>query len=175
MMWVFWLFAVIVLTFGFVVFWGAPYVPSKKKELAEAFDTLYSVGAKDVLVDIGSGDGVVLRAAAARGARAVGYELNPLLVLLTRWLSRGQPRVEAKTANFWHMQVPSDTTIIYVFAVSRDIVKLTHKIAQEATRLGRPLLVMSYGCEIPDMTPIQTHGAHGLYEIMPLQTQKPQV
>ena len=79
---------IVVLLFGFVVFRGAPYVPSKRRDIKRAFEELYPLDDSDTLVDIGSGDGVVLRMAAKRGAHAVGYELNPILVLVSRWLSR---------------------------------------------------------------------------------------
>lgn len=172
MTWLFWAFSIVVLAFGFVVFWGAPYVPSKKKDLARALDELYPVGAGDVLVDIGSGDGLVLRAAARRGAKAIGYELNPLLVMISRLLSRNMPGIATYVANFWHIRLPHDTTVIYVFAVSRDIGRLTQKITEEATRLGRPLPLISYGCEVPGHTPLKTLGAHSLYEFTPLQASK---
>src|SRR5690606_7426314 len=99
-----WIGGVITLAFGFVVFFGAPYVPTRKKQVDEVFDKLYKLSPNDVLVDIGSGDGKLLRAASARGARAVGYELNPLLVLLTKFLSRGDHRVKVHCQNFWRQQ-----------------------------------------------------------------------
>ncbi|HEU4716091.1 MAG TPA: hypothetical protein VFS14_04660, partial [Candidatus Saccharimonadales bacterium] len=68
-----WILCAVVLLFGFVVFRGAPYVPSHKKDVAIAFEELYEVGKNDVVVDVGSGDGIILRMAAKRGARAVGY------------------------------------------------------------------------------------------------------
>jgi SAM-dependent methyltransferase len=168
----YWTVALIVLAFGFVVFWGAPYVPSKKKDLERALDELYSLSENDVLVDIGSGDGIVLRAAARRGARAIGYELNPLLVAIARWISRGEPRVQVHVANMWHIHLPPETTVVYVFTVVRDIAKLTRKFDEEATRLGKTLNVISYGCEVPGRTPLKTLGAHNLYEFTPLQIKK---
>lgn len=168
----FWIFSSVVLAFGFVVFWGAPYVPSKKKDLARALDELYPVGKHDVLIDIGSGDGVVLRAAARRGATAIGYELNPILVAIATWLSRGQSGISSHVANFWHVQLPAETTVIYIFAVSRDIAKITRKLDIEATRLNKNLKVITYGCEVPGRKAIGTLGAHNLYEFIPLQTEK---
>jgi hypothetical protein len=168
----FWIFSSIVLAFGFVVFWGAPYVPSKKKDLARALDELYPLGDKDVLVDIGSGDGVVLRAAAHRGARAIGYELNPILVGISYLMSRKYKGVESHVANFWNVELPSDTTIVYIFAVSRDIVKLSRRLSAEATRLDRTVRVITYGCEIPNMKSVRRVGAHNLYEFTPLQTRE---
>jgi hypothetical protein len=170
-----WIVAVIALLFGFVVFWGAPYVPSKKSDLKRALDELYPLQKTDVLVDVGSGDGVVLRAAAERGARAVGYELNPVLVWISKWLSRRQSGVKVTTANFWHVTLPKDTTVVYVFSVSRDTDKLIRKMTQEATRLGRPLWLISYGHHLTNVTPIKEVGAHLLYQFEPLQAGKAQV
>lgn len=169
---VFWIFAGIVLAFGFVVFWGAPYVPSKKKDLAQALDKLYPVDKDDVLIDIGSGDGVVLRAAAKRGARAIGYELNPILVAISNFLSRRESRVSSHVANFWYIKLPPETTVIYVFAVSRDIAKLTRKLDAEALRLNKSFKVITYGSEVPDRKAVATVGAHNLYEFTPLQTRE---
>jgi tRNA G46 methylase TrmB len=69
---------VIVLVFCSVIIFGAPYVPTRRRDISTAFDKLYKVGAQDTVLDIGSGDGLVLRAAARRGARAIGYEINTL-------------------------------------------------------------------------------------------------
>lgn len=157
--------ALLVILFGFVVVFGAPYVPTKPTELRRAFDELYEFKAHDLLVDIGSGDGVVLREAARRGARAVGYEINPLLVFISRWLSRGNRRVVIKQANLWKVDFPAETTIVYVFGESRDIRKMAKKVQQQATKLGRDLAFISYGFQLPDMTPIKQSGAHFLYTI----------
>lgn len=169
---IFWVFAAIMVGFGFVVFWGAPYVPSKKKALEKALDELHPLGKRDVLVDIGSGDGIVLRAATRRGARAIGYELNPLLVLISRWLSKGDARVSVHMANFWLVKLPIDTTVVYVFTVTRDVAKLVRKMNAEAARLNRPLKLISYGCEIPGYRSLGTIGAHNLYEFTPLHNEK---
>lgn len=157
------------LLFGFVVFFGAPYVPSKKADVKRAFDELYPLSEKDMLVDIGSGDGIVLRLAAARGARAVGYEINPLLVGISRLLSRSTPAVKVHLASFWSATLPRDTTVVYVFGDSRDIVKMAEKVRQAATELERPLAFISYAIAVPGLTPVNKVGAHYLYEIEPLQ------
>ena len=69
----------IAIIVGFSAFMGAPYLPSHRRDVARAFDELYPLSSSDVLLDIGSGDGVVLRQASKRGARAIGYEIHPLL------------------------------------------------------------------------------------------------
>src|SRR5690606_4006505 len=99
------------------VFFGAPYLPSHHNETKQAFEELYPLSKSDVLVDIGSGDGIILRLAAERGARAVGYELNPALVVLSRFLSRKYQGVKVVTANFWFSHLPKDATVVYAFFV----------------------------------------------------------
>lgn len=168
----FWLLFAVVIIFGFVVFRGAPYVPSRKKELAKAFDELYPLGRDDVLVDIGSGDGIVLREAAKRQARAIGYELNPVLVLVSRLLSRQQPLVETYLADFWFVKLPPETTVVYVFGESRDITKMASKVADEARRLKKPLAFISYGFIVPNVKHVKKVGAYYLYRFNALQTDE---
>lgn len=168
----FWICLVVVVLFGFTVFRGAPYVPSKKKDIARAFDELYKLSVKDTVIDIGSGDGIVLREAVRRGAHAVGYELNPILVLLSRWFSRRQPNIAVHLADFWHVSLPNETTVVYTFGESRDIDKMANKVATEATRLNRRLYFISYGFRLKSLRPEKTVGAHHLYRFDPLQSVK---
>jgi hypothetical protein len=168
----FWLVASIVVLFGFVAFFGAPYVPSKRRELERVFEDVYHLGPHDTLVDIGSGDGIVLRVAAKKGlAHAIGYELNPALVIISQLLSRKYKNIRIYTRNMWQVHFPSATTVVYVFAVSRDIEKIARKLQQEANNVGHPLSVISYGCRIPHMTALESLGAHHLYTFAPLHTK----
>jgi SAM-dependent methyltransferase len=56
-------------------------------ELVEKMLDLASVTASDVVMDLGSGDGRNVIAAAKRGARAIGVEFNPELVALSTRLA----------------------------------------------------------------------------------------
>ncbi|WP_311950205.1 class I SAM-dependent methyltransferase [Halomonas piscis] len=59
---------------------NVPYVPTDEKVVDEML-SLADVGRRDVLYDLGSGDGrIVVAAAMQRDARAVGIELDPLRV-----------------------------------------------------------------------------------------------
>lgn len=140
--------------------------------MRRAFRLLYPLNTKDVLIDLGSGDGLVLREAAKRGAKAIGYELNPVLTWIARWLSRGNKNITVHIANMWRIAFPRDTTVVYAFVVSRDVRKVAKKIQLETDRLGKPLKFISYGCELPGKTPIKTNGAHFLYDFIPLQKTK---
>lgn len=171
---IFWIVLLIVLLFGFTAFFGAPYVPSKTNDLKRAFTELYPLSDRDTLVDIGSGDGIVLRQARKYGAvSAVGYELNPLLAIISRLLARGDAHQRTILADFWRVQLPPETTVVYTFGDSRDIVKMAQKVQSEATRLKKPLYFISYGFAVPDLERVNEVGAHRLYRIAPLQSQKP--
>ena len=167
-----WVVGAIIVIFCIVVARGAPYVPSHRRYVRAAFRELYPVGEKDVLVDVGSGDGVILRLAAERGARAVGYEINPILVAITWLLSRGNRKISVKLADFWLTPLPNDTTIVYAFTVTRDIEKIAKKMQQEAIAKNRQLWLMTYGSEVTSRKPVKRLKAHSLFSFEPLQRDK---
>lgn len=167
--------ALFILFFGFVVFIGAPYVPSQKKYVKSAFKNLYPLNKNDVLLDIGSGGGVVLRLASKCGARAIGYEINPFLVVVSKVLSMHDSNVSIKLVDFWLVDIPSDTTVIYLFAVARDMPKIYEKIQSECNRLGRVIDVISYGNNFSVTKETKKLDAYYLYQFHPLHSGKAQV
>jgi len=169
-----WIVAVIFVLFGFVVFHGAPYVPSHRRYVKQALTKLYKLGKKDVLVDLGSGDGIILRLAAQTGARAIGYELNPALVLISRLLAHGDKKQTTKLADMWLTDFPAETTVVYVFSVSRDSDKLAAKLQAHANRYQRQLWCITYGAGFNGKTQTKKLNAHCLYlfEPEPLQPQE---
>ncbi|MEI7689962.1 MAG: hypothetical protein WCI79_03295 [Candidatus Saccharibacteria bacterium] len=171
----FWVIIAVVLIFGVVVFRGSPYVPSQKRYLRQALTELYKVSGKDVLIDIGSGDGVVLREAARLGARAVGYEINPLLVVISKLLSHRYKKIKVNLADFWRAKLPDDTTVIYVFSVTRDVNGITKRLQSEVNRLGHKVSLISYGSEFESLKLVKKSGAYFLHTVSPLQPDKAQV
>lgn len=161
----------ILVFFGFMAFVGAPYVPSQRKYVRRAFDH-FGLSPSDTLVDIGSGDGVVLRIASSYGARATGYEINPLLAGIAWALSRSDSRVTVRLANFWQAAVPDATTFMYAFSVSRDEKKLIAAVQQQADRLGRPLKLLCLGSPFKHRPATETFEAYYLYTFQPLQPKK---
>ena len=163
----FWAIGGVIVLFGFVVFRGAPYVPSHRRFAKGALEELYPLGKKDVLIDLGSGDGVILRLAAERGARAIGYELNPALVLISKFLSRRHPLAETRLADFWLIDLPKDTTVVYAFAVTRDMPKLARKLQRTADKTGHEIQLITYGLPLKDKEPSGQLQAHRLYTFEP--------
>lgn len=158
---------IIFLIFGFTALTGAPYVPSMKKELREAFTRLYPLSKKDLLVDLGSGDGVVLKIASEYGAKGFGVELNPALILISRWRLRKCANTKIVGGDLFKQQFPKETTVVYLFGDSRDIAKMVLAIQAQANRLNKSLYLISNAFEIPGLKIQKKHRAYFLYLIKP--------
>ena len=156
-----------ILVFGFVVAFGAPYVPSLRKEVYSAFNELYPIGRGDTVVDLGSGDGSILLAASKKGARCVGVELNPVLAAISRF--RLRKRADVKLGNMWLMLLPAETTLVYAFVVSRDTKRLKILMQNESNRLNKEIFLMTFGAALPGKQPTKIRKAHSLYSFKPLQ------
>lgn len=164
---VFWIMCGLLAFVGAGVLFGAPYVPSRRGELRELFDNALVLTSEDVVVDIGSGDGVVLREVVRRGARAIGYEIHPLFVVLS-WLRLLPVRgASVRWANAWHVSFPADVTIVYAFCIQKDMPRLLEKVQAEATRLRRPLRLVSYGNRQDISEVVARQGAYTIYELQP--------
>lgn len=161
-----------IVVFGLTALTGAPYVPSHTSAIRGAFTELRPLGGEDLVIDIGSGDGKVLKIAAELGARGYGIEINPLLVLISRLATRQyRQQIEIKLANLWQAHFPAGTTVVYTFGDSRDIKKMFQKVQLESNRIGRPIDFLSYGFEVPETA--HKAAGHGffLYQVNPLQTK----
>ncbi len=153
----------IIFVFGFVVVFGAPYVPTLKPQIGVALDLL-DLQPGQTLIEVGSGDGRVLLAAAERGWQAVGYELNPVLVIWSWWRTRKYRRqVRVIWGNALTKEWPL-TDGIYVFGVQRIMSKLHTKIVQS---IQEPVKLASFGFELPGQKALQTKNGIYLYKIKP--------
>jgi SAM-dependent methyltransferase len=171
MIWVY-LAGCVALLLGMSVFFGAPYVPSRRRDVRRLFDEAIPLDDTDVVLDLGSGDGLVLREVSRRGARAVGYEIHPLFVGISRLLSWRDPKIAIKWVNGWREPFPETTTIIYAFSVNRDGKRLARTVQREATRLRRPLKLICYGSPLQGISPMATFEAYFIYLIEPLHLKK---
>lgn len=156
----------IVIIFGITVFFGAPYVPSLEGELIKMFKKLYSLSKKDLLIDMGSGDGIVLKVATGFGAKAIGIELHPVLSFLSRLrLRKLIPKAKVVCQNYLNFPFPPETTVIYTFSDSRDIKKIYTKIKSEAERLQKDLYFISNGFEVPGVKHEKEYSSFYLYKV----------
>ncbi len=163
--------AVIVGVFVLTVIIGAPYVPSHRSDLDEAFSKLRPLTSSDVLLDLGGGDGVVCLEACKLGARSINYEINPILILISRFrLRQFKNRYRARMVNYLQAKISSDVTVIYVFSESRHIAGIYKKIQNEATQQQKSFDVISYGFEFPEVEYKKRSATHFLYRVEPLLT-----
>ncbi|MBW3568832.1 protein-L-isoaspartate O-methyltransferase [Candidatus Parcubacteria bacterium] len=147
----------IILTFGMVVFFGAPYLPTLANTKKNALDLL-ELKPGQTLLELGSGDGRVMVSAAQRGLYVVGYELNPLLVLISIYQTRKyRSQVKIIWGNFWTKNWP-ECDAIYIFLLDRYMNKLDKKIR---TRYKKPILVVSNSFKITAKKHIKE--LHGVY------------
>jgi SAM-dependent methyltransferase len=155
--------ALVILCFGFVVAFGAPYLPTLKPQIQTALDLL-DLQPGQTLLEIGSGDGRVLLAAAERGWLVVGYELNPILVLFSLWHTRkyrGQIRVI--WGNAFTKKWPV-TDGIYIFGLDKLMPKLHKKVIHS---IDKPLRIVSFTFQIPAKKPMKQKNGVYLYIYKP--------
>ena len=142
-------------------------MPTLGKDFDREIDKLYKLSKKDLVIDLGAGDGIVLGIAAKRGAKAVGIELNPILATIIKFRFRKNPDVTAKCKNFYHYQFPKETTVVYAFAVGNHIEPIYQKIRAEATRLQKPIYFISNAFDIKELKPEKKAWTWYLYKISP--------
>lgn len=159
--------AVLFCSFLLIVLRGAPFVPTRRQDVEGLF-ALYDFRPDDVFVDLGSGDGRMVAAAAQRGINAVGYELNPFLAgySMYRLASYGD-RAQIKVADFWSSDLPDNTAVVFVFLAGPFMKKLDSKLRSEARRLNHDITLISYGMKIPDGTPVGADGGYIVYRYKP--------
>ena len=152
--------AVVLFCFGFVLLFGAPYVPTLDAQVAAAL-ALSGLRPGQTMLELGCGDGKVLVAAARQGYKAVGYELNPIMAGIA-WLRtiryRGQVRVVC--GDFWRVKWP-ESQAIFVFLLDRFMPRLDKTI--EALPY-RPLRLVSFAFQIPHKQPAAVENGIYMYE-----------
>lgn len=115
---------------------GAPYVPSSDAKIREMV-RLAAIKPGERVADFGSGDGRVVMAFARAGAEAHGYEINPILVWLSRRRIRAAglaDRARIHYQSFWRVNAgPFD--VVVVFGISHIMAGLGRKLRREL-RLG---------------------------------------
>ena len=155
------IFTLVIVAFGFVLLFGAPYVPTLKTQQVTALKLL-NLKKGQTLLELGCGDGRVLRAAAQQGIKGIGYELNPIMyvvAVLVTWRYRKLVRI--RFGNFWQGPWPPADGV-YVFLLDKFMEKLHKKITQEYS--GKKVKVVSYTFKIPQQTPVKTEAGLYLYE-----------
>ncbi len=130
---------VLLLTFAGVLLRGAPYVPTLNKSAQAALELL-DLKPGQTLLELGSGDGKMLLAAARQGLQVVGIELNPFLAAIS-WLRTRRYRKQVRIiwGDFWRVQWPKCDGV-YVFLLDSFMPKLDERMQ----RVRKPLATFAF-------------------------------
>lgn len=142
-----WLLAaalVVALLFSGVLLVGAPYVPTLRPQTRMALDLL-DLRPGQTLLELGCGDGRVALAAARRGLRVVGIELNPFLALIAWARTRRYHRqVRIVWGDFWRVSWPPADGV-FVFLLDKFMSRLDTRLQA----VDRPVRLVSFAFQIP--------------------------
>src|SRR5260221_644242 len=140
---------VIVFCFGFVLLFGAPFLPTLQPQIDTAFELL-DLRPGETLLELGCGDGRVLLAAAKRGINTVGYELNPVMATVAWLRTRGYRHyVKIVWGDYWRADWPP-AEAVFAFILPRYMRKLHNKVVQYR---HKPLKIASFAFPIPNREP----------------------
>ena len=142
---------------------GAIFFPTSDRNV-EAVMNMVSLRRGDRIADLGSGDGRILIACANRGIRAEGYEINPILVFLSRRRihnARMEHLAIVHWKSFWRADL-SSFNAIFVYGIPRIMGGLQKKLSRE---LQPETKIVSNVFPFPKWTPIVQRGKVYLYKI----------
>nr|XP_044995215.1 ATP synthase subunit C lysine N-methyltransferase isoform X2 [Jaculus jaculus] len=108
-----------------------PFVPATPKQVENVVKMLQRRSGS--LVDIGSGDGRIVIAAAKEGFTAVGYELNPWLVWYARyraWREGVHGSAKFYISDLWKVTFSQYSNVV-IFGVPQMMLQLEKKLEEE--------------------------------------------
>lgn len=150
----------IILAYAFVLPFGAPFLPTLRKQSQDALDLL-DLKPGQVFYDLGCGDGRLLSLAAERGLKVVGYELNPFLFLYTWTITRKYGRrVKVKWGNFWRADL-SKADGVFVFLIDHFMKRLDKTMTRHSK--NHQIKLVSNSFKIPGKKPQKKKGPLLLY------------
>ena len=146
----------------FAIFAGSAPIPSAESTVKCMMD-LANIQPGELLLDLGSGDGRIIIAGAKRGARCIGFEINPILLWYTRLRVRiqGLTSISVHGTNLWDADI-KDADILTIYMVPIYMERLRKKIQAEMKPGSR---VISGVYPFPDWEPEKTNGRVYMYRV----------
>lgn len=106
---------------------GAPFAPLGKERIKAMFELLEIKKGKK-LVDLGSGDGRIVLEASRKNLQAFGYEINPILYLISKIKLKNKGKVLLK--NYWKQDL-SKYEYVTIYGVTYIMPALEKKLLNE--------------------------------------------
>ncbi|PIR03392.1 MAG: hypothetical protein COV60_00575 [Candidatus Magasanikbacteria bacterium CG11_big_fil_rev_8_21_14_0_20_43_7] len=137
---------------------GAPYVPSSRERI-QTMKKIADLRKTDVVLDVGSGDGRVLRAVADVVREARGIEINPILVWWSRVMNHlcGFHMIHIVQKDFWKQDI-TDVDVLFVYCIDSKMIKFEKKVLGEMKSGAK---VLSNGFSLPSRQP--TYKERGIF------------
>ncbi|NVM03872.1 MAG: class I SAM-dependent methyltransferase [Candidatus Helarchaeota archaeon] len=144
------------------IFLDAPWVPTSKKQIRKMLK-FAELQPNETLYDLGSGDGRILILAAIEfNAKAVGIELNPLLVAYSNFrifIERLQDKVQVRWGNIFLRDI-SEADVVTMYLLQQTNNRMMKKLKEELKPGAR---IVSYVYTFPDWEPIKVEKESKLY------------
>lgn len=164
-LWLGWVFVylsialfIVTVVIGVTIVWaglfGAPWVPTRKKD-HKAIKDFFEFGEKDVFYDLGCGDGRILEEVCPFVGRAIGIEISFLNFLFCYFRFFFNKKVKIKWKSFYKEDL-SSSSVIYMFqlpSVNRRLIEKFKRELKPGTR------IIAYVFTFPDWVPISVHTA----------------
>lgn len=150
-----------ILSLGYGILFGAPYIGTSSR-VARAMVEFSNADSDDVVLDLGSGLGSLLFAAHRfAGVReSIGYEVNPLLALLSRIRMRiagFSDSFRVFTRSIQSMDSHSDVTIVYLYLLPGLMDRIIPTLCQN---LSKHVQIVSHGFEFTGIDPLRELRIH---------------
>lgn len=141
---------------------GGPWVPSSMQVIHQMMK-MAEVGPKDVVYDLGCGDGRIILVAAMRyHARAVGIEIDPLRYLWCQFLITilfQRKRIRIIFGNLYNKNL-SEADVVVCYLMPDALAKLENKLKKELRPGAR---IVSNRFDFPTLNKIREDGDATLY------------
>lgn len=134
-------------------------MPTKSRDIDQIFDKL-KIRKGALVVDMGSGDGRILLSAVKHGLVAIGYELNPFLVIISRLRLKKQPDARVVMGDYWRGDI-TKASVVFVFSATPFMARLYDKLKAE---LKPGAMVISYGFSFEGIKIDQKIGPANIYQ-----------
>ncbi|MBU0660712.1 hypothetical protein KKG22_00865 [Patescibacteria group bacterium] len=142
---------------------GAPFWPTGRKKVKQMIQ-LAELTKDDVVMDLGSGDGRIVRAAAPYVTRAIGIEINPVLhywALFLRLCSPYKKQMIFEQTNLWKTDL-SEIDVLFLFFMPDKMEKLHQKIKKEMKPGSR---IVSNIFQFPGWSIVKKHDMIYVYQL----------
>ncbi|KAI1280828.1 hypothetical protein HDE_13806 [Halotydeus destructor] len=136
-----------------------PYVPATDVQVANVLKGLPKKTGS--LIDLGSGDGRIVHAAAAQGFTSTGVELNPWLVLYSKLKARTlgvSDKCLFTKRDLWKVNLAEYNNVV-IFGVSEMMPSLEKKLIQDLDSSNNEVRVVACRFPLAKKEPIQVIGS----------------